>query len=94
MHFLIQVDLSQADVTCFERYEAKVLPQLDHYGGRLEMRVRSVDGQHETHLIYFPDAAAREKFLSDPIREAARSDWESCGAVSTISEVAPIFPHD
>jgi hypothetical protein len=94
MLFLVQIDLSKADVACFEDYEAKVLPQLGQYGGRLEMRVRSVDGQNETHLVYFPDAVAREKFLFDPIRKAARFDWERCGAVSSVSEVASVFLHD
>ena len=87
MRRLVTIDLSDADVPIFEAYEAKVLSLLDKYGGRLEMRVRSLDGRSETHLLFFPSAQAFENYRADPIRVAAQDDWRRCGAKSVVAEV-------
>ena len=87
MRRLVTIDLSNADVPVFEAYEASVLSLLDKHGGRLEMRVRSLDGRSETHLLFFPDAQAFENFRADPIRVAAQDDWQRCGAKSVVTEV-------
>jgi uncharacterized protein (DUF1330 family) len=87
MRRLVTIDLTRADLGLFESYEAKVLPLVEKYGGRLELRVRSLDGSSETHLLYFPDAHCFEAYLADPVRVAALNEWERSGACATAIEV-------
>lgn len=87
---LVTIDLSEADIPAFEAYEAKVLALLPKYGARLELRVRSLDAQIETHLLHFPDRPAFERYLTDPARAALAGDWERCGAQSAVTEVERI----
>jgi hypothetical protein len=87
MRRLVTIDLTRADLGLFESYEAKVLPLLEKYGGRLELRVRSLDGSSETHLLYFPDAHGYQGYLADPVRVAALNEWERSGASATAIEV-------
>jgi hypothetical protein len=79
---LVTIDLSQADLDVFERYEASVLALLPKHRGRLELRVRALDGQTETHLLYFPDEQAFDAFRSDPARLMLADEWKRCGALS------------
>jgi len=90
MRRLVTIDLSDADVPIFEAYEATVLSLLDKHGGRLELRVRSLDGRTETHLLFFPSAQAFDKYRADPIRVAAQDDWQRCRAKSVVTEVEVI----
>jgi hypothetical protein len=92
MLLLVTIDLARADLALFERYEVDVLDLLPKYNGRLEMRVRALNGQSETHLLFFPDEAAFESFRSDPKRLALSADWERCGARSVVQPVER-FPH-
>lgn len=87
---LVTIDLSAADLDAFERYEAAVLALVPRHGGRLELRVRALDGRTETHLLFFPDDAAFERFRADPGRLALAGDWERCGARSAIQLVARV----
>ncbi len=87
---LVTIDLRNADLALFDAYEAKVLPLAAKHGGRLEIRVRAVDGGSETHLLRFPDEAAFEAYRNDPQRLAVRDMWERCGAVATAVEVEAI----
>ena len=87
MRRLVTIDLSGADLAVFEAYEDAVLALLPKYGARLEMQVRSLDGATETHLLFFPDAAAYEAFRSDPVRLAKQEGWRASGAVSVGIEV-------
>jgi uncharacterized protein (DUF1330 family) len=87
---LVTIDLSDADLEIFERYESEVLSLVPKYGGRLEMRVRTVDGRKETHLLYFPDEAAFEGYRSDPARLALSSLWEQSRARSVAELVRTI----
>jgi hypothetical protein len=84
---LVTIDLSAADKGTFDKYEAIVLPLLADHGGRLEWRVRSADGASETHLLFLPNGAAYEAFLTDPRRIAARPLWERSGATANSVEV-------
>jgi uncharacterized protein (DUF1330 family) len=79
---LVAIDLSNADIPAFEAYEEKVLSLVPRHGGRLEMRVRSQDGQTETHLLFFPDEQAFDRYRSDPRRIALAPEWEQSGAKS------------
>lgn len=87
---MVTIDLSDADIGAFEAYESKVLPLLPKHGGRVEMRIRSLDGRTETHLLYFPDAQAFERYRSDPSRLAVAHEWERSGARSVAHEVERI----
>ncbi len=87
---LVAIDLSEADLDLFTNYEDKILALLPKHGAQLEMRVRAIDGQSETHLLYFPDVQAFESFRSDPVRLAASSDWERSGARSVVTNVERI----
>jgi uncharacterized protein (DUF1330 family) len=87
---LVAIDLSGADVAAFEAYEAKALPLVCEHGGRLEIRVRSLDGQTETHLLYFPDEHAFDRYRLDPRRIAAAPEWEKSGAKSEVKLVERI----
>jgi hypothetical protein len=91
---LVTIDLTAADLDAFEHYEAKVLDLVPNHGGRLEMRVRALDGRTETHLLYFPDEAAFEGFRADPGRLALSGDWERCGARSVVQLVERIPKSD
>ena len=84
---LVTIDLSRADLEVFERYEASVLALLPKHRGRLELRVRALDGQTETHLLYFPDEQAFDAYRSDPARLALADEWKRCGALSTVQLV-------
>lgn len=90
MLLLVTIDLSHADLAAFERYEAEALDLLPRYGGRLDMRVRAVDGQSETHLLFFPDEPAFEAFRTAPERLALAPEWEACGAHSVVHPVERI----
>jgi hypothetical protein len=87
MRRLVTIDLANADIAAFESYEAKVLSLVGGHGGRLELRVRAVDGTSETHLLHFPDAAAYEAYRADPRRQALQDEWRSCGATTSAVEV-------
>ena len=87
---LVTIDLSRADLDVFERYEARVLALLPKHRGRLELRVRALDGQTETHLLYFPDEQSFDAFRSDPARLALANEWTRCRALSTVQPVKRI----
>jgi uncharacterized protein (DUF1330 family) len=90
MRLLVTIDLSEADMPAFDRYERNALALLAGHGGTVEARLRSIDRRSETHLLHFPDSAAFEAFLADPARQALRPDWEACGARAAMIEVEKI----
>lgn len=87
MLILVQFDLTKANLACFDAYETQVLARLDHYGGRWVERLRSIDGQRETHILDFPDAVALTDFRADPVRMSLQNLWQQCGATSELMEV-------
>ena len=89
---LVAIDLTNADMPSFEVYEEKVLSLVPQHGGRVEMRVRSLDGRAETHLLYFPDEQAFERYRSDPRRIALAPEWQKSGAKSDAVWVERIGP--
>lgn len=89
---LVTIDLSDADLEMFERYESEVLSIVPKYGGRLEMRVRALDGRTETHLLYFPDETAFAGYRSDPARSALASLWDQSRARS-VAQLVRMIPH-
>lgn len=87
MRLLVTFDLTRADLGLFTRFEDTVLALLPDYGARLEMRLRAVDGRCEIHCLYFPNAAALERYRADPVRLGALADFERSGATSTSLDV-------
>jgi uncharacterized protein (DUF1330 family) len=90
MQILVTLDLTKADMTLFEAYEAKVLALLPRHGARLDLRVRSLDGLSEVHLIRFPDAAAFEAYRFDPDRIAEAETWTKSRVRAVFTEVADV----
>ena len=87
---LVTIDLAEADLEAFERYEFVVLGLVPNHGGRVELRVRALDRRSETHLLYFPGEEAFERFRSDPVRLALSSEFERCGARTEVRLVERI----
>ena len=86
----VTIDLTIADIAMYEAYEASVLPLVERHGGRVVLRVRSLDGRTETHLLLFPDPEAFERYRSDPERLAVVGRWEKCGARAAAVEVQDV----
>lgn len=78
--YLLVARLPVGGVGAFDAYEAAVLPLLERHGGRLERRLRSVDGRLEAHVVSFPDEAASAAYRNDPRRRAAAPLLEASGA--------------
>ena len=70
---VVVVDVPEDGVAAFQRYEDRVLPLLDRYGGRLERRLRTPDATTEVHVLSFPTDSAYRRYLSDPERAGARA---------------------
>ena len=81
---LVTIDLRNADVTAFETYETTALGQLSKHGGRLERRMRTLDGAQEIQILRFPDEQAYGRFRDDPVRVAARPIWDASGATLSV----------
>jgi hypothetical protein len=90
MRWLVTIDLRGCRLDIFDIYESAVLPLVEEHGGRIEMRVRALDGASEAHLLFFPDERCFERFLCDPVRVAAREQWGLSGANATRVEVKPM----
>lgn len=73
---LVTIDLADADLEIFERYEAVVRPGSKAHVGRLELRVWALDRRSETHLLHFPGEEAFERFRSDLVRLALLPEFE------------------
>lgn len=65
MLFMLEIDLSAADIDLFDRYEDAALPVLEQHGGLVVARVRDDDESREWHLIRVPSRRAWESFRSD-----------------------------
>lgn len=81
---LMVADMPAEDVASFQSYEAKVLPLLAAYGGRLERRLRSTDQTFEAHLISFAEDAGYQAFLADPDRDQARQILGERGIIQRV----------
>lgn len=90
MLFLVQIDLTGADLAAFERHEAVVLPLLAEHGARIERRLRGPDDDFETHVLNFPSQAALDAYLADPRRAAAAELWLRSGATAERWEVTDL----
>jgi hypothetical protein len=80
-------------------YEDAVLRRLARHGGRLERRLRSIDGVTEAQIIRFVSPAALDAFMTDPERLAceppsatAPPPRASCTSVTSRRAVNSIAP--
>lgn len=80
MLVVVRIDLSDADLAAFERYEAEVLPLVAEHGGRLERRLRGA--AVELHILNFPSQETFHAYLGDPRREAFQALWAQSGAAA------------
>jgi len=62
----------------FEQIEAIAMPLIPQHGGQLLLRLRpgiqtviaaNMEHPYEVHLVSFPDEAAFQQFLRDPVRK-------------------------
>jgi len=86
----VVIDLSNADIIQFEKYEKQVLPLLKKHGALMKLAIRSLDERTETHVLYFPDANAFDSFIADPGRALLQDDWSQLGAVASVTDVKEI----
>ena len=65
---MLEIDLSDADIEIFDRYEQLALDVLEEHGGLVLARVRDVEERREWHLLQVPSKAAWDSFRADPRR--------------------------
>jgi len=88
---LIQIArVPEEGVETFRQFEAAVLPLLPKHEGRLERRLRALDGRVEIHLVSFPSREALEGYRSDPLRQKHLHLLHESQAVSELLEVIDI----
>jgi hypothetical protein len=68
--YVIIIRIPAEGIEHFRAYEDAVLPLLPEFNGRLERRLRNLDGTIETHIISFASNADRQNYLNDPRRKA------------------------
>jgi hypothetical protein len=86
---LVQVvRIPAAGVADFQRYESLVLPLLARYGGKLERRLRSDDGQFEIHIVSFATPDALERYRADSERQQHLPLLRASGATTELIEVS------
>ena len=68
--FVLTVRMPAEGIEDFRAYEDAVLPLLPEFNGRLERRLRNVDGTIETHIVSFASDADFQNYRNDPRRAA------------------------
>jgi hypothetical protein len=63
------VRIPKEGIEAFRRFEATVLPLLAEHGGRLERRLRTLDGETEVHVVSFSSLAGFDAYRADPRRQ-------------------------
>lgn len=75
-------------LAAFDAYESAVLPLLADHGGRLDRRLRSLDGRTEAHLVHFDTATGLDSYRADPRRADAADLLAASGASIELIPVA------
>lgn len=78
--FVLIARLPAEGVEAFRAYEDAVLPLLSEFNGRLERRLRNVDGTIEVHIVSFASDADFQNYRNDPRRVALASLLEESSA--------------
>jgi hypothetical protein len=82
--YVMTASIPEAGIAKFNEYESRVLPLLEEYGAQLERRLRSQDGQHEVHVIWFPSSQAFDQYRNDPRRGQYAQLLAESGAITTV----------
>ncbi len=91
---VVVADVAPDAVETFRRYEARVLPLLTRYGGRLERRLRTADGLTEVHVVSFAERTGHDGYVADPERAVASALLAGAAVSSRVLEAAdmPVDP--
>ncbi len=84
---VMMADVAREGVEPFQRYEAAVLPMLERHDGRLERRLRTVNGQAEVHIVSFASRAGYDAYIADPERADHRAMLEGVALTQRLLEV-------
>ena len=87
---LVEIDLADADLDAFDRYEAVVLGAFVEHGGGVLARVRRTDERREWHLLRAPSRSAWAAFLVDPRRVEHDPLRRDANARATQYDVRPV----
>ena len=88
---LVQIVRIPAEgVATFQRYESLVLPLMPNYGGVVERRLRSADGQTELHVMSFPSRPALDAYIADPDRARHQPLRVVSGAIAELLEMTDV----
>ena len=68
--FVLIVRIPTGGIEDFRAYEDAVLPFLPEFNGRLERRLRNLDGTIEVHIVSFASDADFQNYRNDPRRRA------------------------
>ncbi|HEY8547743.1 MAG TPA: hypothetical protein VIL36_21920 [Acidimicrobiales bacterium] len=90
LQFVIDIDLSGADLDAFDRYEALALGLFAEHGGEVVARVRDTAGRREWHVLRIPTREAFEAFLADPRRTAQADLLARASVTMERHEVVPV----
>jgi hypothetical protein len=63
---------------------------LARHGGRLERRLRTIDGLTEVHALSFASQASYDGYVSDPERQAHRMLLDAVPVQQRLLEVADV----
>lgn len=82
--------IPEGGLEAFLAYESTVLPLLSDHGGRIDRRLRSLDGRTEVHLLSFADDAGLSPYRADPRRAAAAHLLAASGATVELVAVVEV----
>ena len=78
IHITQFVYVREGKEAIFHEFEARVLPLLEHHGGKLLLRIRptadhfiagELDPPYEIHLVSFEDEPGLQAYTNDPERQ-------------------------
>jgi hypothetical protein len=84
------VRIPSEGVAAFQAFESRVLPLMKQFGGVLERRLRSADGQTEIHVLSFPSTEALDAYRNSEQRGEHLPLLEHSGALSQLIEVTDV----
>jgi hypothetical protein len=90
----VVVEMRDHAVADGQSYEDAVLTLLTRHGGRLERRLRSIDGVTEVQIIRFNSPAGLDAFMIDPERLALRAAVGDSAPAARVVEVRDVAATD
>lgn len=78
--FVLIARIPAEGIEAFRAYEDAVLPLLPEFNGRLERRLRNLDGTVEVHVVSFASDADFQNYRNDPRRMAQAGLLEKSAA--------------